>query len=80
MRMKIALTSVMMLALAACQTAKIENAAGDTFDVGYDTLRHGSLDADVAANRHCHGAATMVLDTAHDDGHHYRNYRCTRRR
>ena len=28
MRVKIALASVMMLALTACQTAKIENAAG----------------------------------------------------
>ena len=80
MRMKIALAGVMILTLASCQTAKIENAAGGTFDIRYDTLRHGSLDADVAANRHCHGTATMVSDTAHDDGGHYRNYRCTRRR
>ncbi|MBS0385631.1 MAG: hypothetical protein JSS00_09825 [Proteobacteria bacterium] len=80
MRMKIALAGAMTLALAACQTVKIENAAGGTFDIGYDALRHGSLDADVAANRHCGGAATMVSDTAHDDGRHYRNYRCTRRR
>ena len=80
MRMKIALAGVMMLALASCQTAKVENAASGTFDIRYDTLRHGSLDADVAANRHCHGAATMVSDTAHDNGGHYRNYRCTRRR
>ena len=78
MRMKIAFAGV--LALAACQTARIENAAGGAFDVRYDTLAHGSLDADVAANTHCHGLATMVSDTAHDDGHHYRNYRCTRRR
>ena len=80
MGMKIALAGVLMLALASCQTAKIETAAGGAFDIRYDALRHGSLDADVAANRHCHGAATMVSDTAHDDGHHYRNYRCTRRR
>jgi hypothetical protein len=80
MRMQMALAGFMVLALAACQTAKIENAAGGTFDIGYDNLRHGSLDADVAANRHCHGAATMVSDTAHADGRHYRNYRCTRRR
>ena len=80
MRMKIAFVGVTMLALAACQTAKIENAAGGAFDIRYDTLRHGSLDADVAANRHCHGMATMVSDTTHDDGRHYRNYRCTRRR
>jgi len=80
MRMKIALMILTALTLAACQTVKVENAAGETFDIGYDTLRHGSLDADVAANRHCHGAATMVSDTAHDDGRHYRNYRCTRRR
>ena len=80
MRIKIVLAGALMLALAACQTAKVENAAGGTFDIGYDNLRHGALDADVAANRHCGGAATMVSDTAHADGHHYRNYRCTRRR
>ena len=80
MRMKIALAGVMMLALASCQTTKIESAAAGGFDIRYDTLRHGALDADVAANRHCHGMATMVSDTSHDDGHHYRNYRCTRRR
>ncbi len=78
MRMKIALAGV--LALGACQTAKIENAAGGAFDIGYDNLRRGALDADVAANNHCHGMATMVSDTAHNDGRHYRNYRCTRRR
>jgi hypothetical protein len=80
MRMKIALVGAMALALAACQTAKIENTAGGAFDIGYDSLRQGALDADVAANRHCHGMATMVSDAAHADGHHYRNYRCTRRR
>ena len=78
MRTMIALLA--LLALSACQTAKIESAAAGTFDVQYDTLRRGTLDADVAANRHCGGMATMVSDTAHDDGHHYRNYRCTRRR
>ena len=76
---RIVLLSAMALALAGCETAKIENASGGTFDIRYDTLRHGSLDADVAANRHCHGAATMVSDGAHPDGHAYRNYRCTRR-
>ena len=80
MRTKIVLAGVMVLALAACQTAKVENATGGSFDIGYDSLRHGTLDADAAANRHCGGMATMVSDTAHDNGHHYRNYRCTRRR
>jgi hypothetical protein len=79
MRMKYALVCVAVLALGACQTVPIVR-TGDSFDIRYDTLRHASLDADVAANRHCHGAATLVSDTAHDDGHHYRNYRCTRRR
>ena len=80
MRINFALVGVAALALAACQTTKIENVAGGAFDIRYDTLRHGSLDADVAANRHCQGMATMVSDTAHDNGGHYRNYRCTRRR
>ena len=79
MRMKDAFVCVAMLALSACQTVPIVR-TGDSFDIRYDTLRHTSLDADVAANRHCHGAATLVSDTAHDDGHHYRNYHCTRRR
>jgi hypothetical protein len=79
MRVKNALLCAGVLALCACQTAPILRTGG-TFDIRYDNLRHGSLDADVAANRHCGGAATLVSDTAHDDGHRYRNYRCARRR
>ena len=77
MRGRTLLIASALLALTACQTAHIQNAADHTFDIRYDKLRHGSLDADAAANGHCgRGVATLVSDTAHDDGGKYRNYRC----
>jgi hypothetical protein len=77
MRTRIVLLSV--LALAACQTVPIVKTADGAFDIRYDRLHHGSLDADVAANRHCgyRSSATLVSDTTHTDTFKYRNYRCT---
>ena len=63
MRGRTLLIASALLALVACQTAHIEKAANGDFSIRYDHLKHGSLDADVAANRHCpRGTASMVSD------------------
>ncbi|HVV34953.1 MAG TPA: hypothetical protein VHC73_17125 [Vitreimonas sp.] len=65
MRGRTLLIASALLALTACQTAHIEKGADGNFSIRYEHLKHGSLDADVAANRHCpRGAATMVSDDA----------------
>lgn len=74
MRGRILLIALSALALTACQTAHIEKAADGNFSIGYEHLKHGSLDADVAANRHCpRGVASMVSDDANAK---VRTYRC----
>jgi hypothetical protein len=77
MRARVLLIASALLALTACQTARIEPAADHSFDIRYDRLKHGPTDADVAANNHCpRGAAVMISDSQHSDGGKYRNYRC----
>ena len=74
MRGRTLLIASALLALTACQTAHIEKAADGNFAIGYEHLKHGSLDADVAANRHCpRGTAAMVSD---DGSAKVRTYHC----
>ena len=79
MRGRILLIASALQALTACQMVHVEHGGDHTFNIRYDRLKHGSLDADVAANRQCHrGTATLVSDTTGDGGAKVRNYRCTR--
>ncbi|MFT3726685.1 MAG: hypothetical protein QM759_02545 [Terricaulis sp.] len=72
MRRRTLLIASALLALVGCQTAHIEKADGGNFSIRYDHLKHGSLDADVAANRHCQrGTASML-----SDADNVRTYKC----
>ena len=74
MRGKALCIAFTLLALAGCQTASIEKTANGGFSIGYGHLKHGALDADVAANRHCpRGSASMVSD---DMNAKVRTYHC----